>query len=107
MRDATSIHICQQLDSDVIESSTKFWSSPVFLVPKKECSACFCVEYRRLNAATVPYTYPLPCMDYLLDTLVDSKVFTTLDSKCGYCQIPVVKEDQYKAYFITHMGTYR
>lgn len=76
------------------------------LVPNKYGSVRFCVDFRRLNAATVPDTYTLPRTDDFLDSLGDAKVLTTLDANCGYWKIPVVSEDQDKTYFTTHMGTY-
>lgn len=79
--DAKYKQISQQLDDGVIELSTSEWDRPVVLVPKKEGSVRFCVDYR-LNAATVPDMYSLPRMDDWLDSLGYAKVFTILDSNC-------------------------
>lgn len=77
MRDATSKQIRQKLYGGVIETSTSEWASLVVLVPKRDGSVRFCVDYSRLNSATVPDTYTLPRMDYWLDSLGDAKVFYT------------------------------
>ena len=45
--------------------------------------------------------YPLPRVDDTLDTLVDSKLFTTLDLVSGYWQVEVASEDQPKTAFTT------
>lgn len=105
MRNATSKYIRQHLDDGVIEPSTSEWASPMVLVPKKDGSVHSCVDYRRINATTVPDTYPLPRMD--LDILGDAKVFITLDSNSGYWKIPMVREEQDNKSFETNMGTYR
>ena len=77
------------------------------LVPNKDGSLRFCVDYRRLNAKTAADSYPLPQMDDCIDSLGDAAVFTTLDCNSGYWQIPVAPEDRDKTTLTTHMGTFR
>ena len=60
----------------VIRPSTSLWGSPVVLVPKKDGTKRFCVDYRRLNAITKIDVYPLPRIDNILDTLGGNKYFT-------------------------------
>jgi len=67
----------------------------------------FCVDFRRLNAATIPDTYPLPRMDDCIDSLSTAKVFTLLDALWGYWQVPIAEQDRDKTTFTSHMGTYR
>jgi hypothetical protein len=75
-------------------------------VPKPDGSLRFCVDYRRLNAITVPETYPLPRMDECIDSLGEAVVFTTLDYNSGYWQIPVDPADREKTAFTSHFGVY-
>ena len=95
------------LEAGVIEPATSEWASPVVLVPKKDGSLRFCIDYRRLNAKTVADAYPLPRMDDCLDSLGDAGIFSTFDCNSGYWQIPVAPEDRDKKTFISHMGTFR
>ena len=106
-RDVQAEEIKKMLEAGVIEPATSEWASPVVLVPKKDGSLRFCIDYRILNAKTVADAYPLPCMDDCLDSLGDAAVFLTFDCKSGYWQIPVATEDRDKTTFITHMGTFR
>ena len=64
----------------------------------------FCINYRRLNAKTVPDTYLLR-LDDCLDSLGDAAVFTTLDCNWGYWQVPIASEGRDKTTFTTHLGT--
>ena len=88
----------------VIRPSSSAWSSPVVLVPKKDNTYRFCVDYRRLNLVTKKDVYPLPRIDDILDTLSGAKYFTTLDLASGYWQITLDPKTASKSAFITHQG---
>jgi hypothetical protein len=83
-REVEREEIERMLNQGVIEPTTSEWASPIVLVPKSDGSYRFCVDYRRLNAITIPDTYPLPRMDECIDSLGDAAVFTTLDCNSGY-----------------------
>ena len=82
------------------------WSSPVILVKKNSGELRFCVDYRKLNPVTVGHAHPLPRIDDILDSLRDSKYFTTLDLRSGYWQISVDEHDRHKTAFATPNGLY-
>ena len=106
-REVERQEIEKMLTQKVIEPASSEWASPIVLVPKSDGSLRFCVDYRRLNAITVPDTYPLPRMDECIDSLGDAAVFTTLDCNSGYWQIPVRPADRDKTTFTSHYGIYR
>ena len=66
----------------------------------------FCVDYHKVNAVTRKDAHPLPLIQDIFDSLSGAKVFSTLDLKSGYWQIPVQVEDIKKTAFITHTGLY-
>ena len=68
----------QMLASDVVRPSNSPWASQVVMVRKKDGSLRFCVDFRRLNAATIKDTQPLPRIDDLLDALHGARWFSTL-----------------------------
>jgi hypothetical protein len=94
------------LRTKVIEPSRSPWSSPVVLVPKKDGSIRFCVDYRRLNDVTIKDKYALPRIDDALASLSGNKYFKSLDLSQGYLQIPMDPKDKEKTAFITDSGLY-
>ena len=90
----------------LLGSNACAWASPIVLVPKKDGSARFCVDYRRLNAGTRKDVYPLPRIDDILDTLGTAKYFTFFDVASGYWQIEIDPASQPKTAFTAHCGLY-
>ena len=99
-------HIKGLLAQNVIRESYSPYAAPVVLVRKKDGSLRLCVDYRRLNAKTVPDAYPLPRIQESLDSLVGAEYFSTLDLASGYHQIAMAPEDQHKTAFSTPFGLF-
>ena len=52
----------------------------------------FCIDLRKLNNRTMKDSYSLPRIEHVLDQLLGSTIFTTLDLKAGYWQVEMVEE---------------
>ena len=76
-----------------IQPSVSPWASPVTLVAKRDGSIRFCVDFRRLNYVTIQYAYPLPLIDNIFYQVAGSVVYSTLNLKTGYHQLPVTSQD--------------
>ena len=98
-RDHVNKLVQEMLDEGVIEPSKSPWASPVVLVPKKDGTTRFCIDYRKLNKVTKKDSYALPTVQALLDALEGSSWFCTLDLKSGYWQIKMKEEDKEKTAF--------
>ncbi|KAG0774120.1 hypothetical protein G6F22_014319 [Rhizopus arrhizus] len=90
----------------VISPSNSPWAAPVILVKKKNGEYRMVIDYRKLNAATKKDAYPLPRIDDLLDTLGKAKVFSALDMRAGFHQVPLDESSKELTAFTTKFGTY-
>ena len=105
-REIISQMIDEMHEQGIIQPSMSPWASPVILVPKKDDSIRFCVDYRRLNAVTKRDVYPLPRIDDILDTLGKAKYFSSLDLASGYWQVELDEDARQKSAFTTHRGLF-
>ena len=73
-----------------IEPSDSEWASQAFIVPKKEKGEWrLVVGYRGLNEQTEHDSYSLPLSDSILQKQQKKRIFTVLDLKHGYHQMPL------------------
>ena len=63
------------------------WLSHIVVVPKKNENIRVCVDYRKVNAATVMDGFPLPFTDSVLDTVAGHECYSLLDGFSAYNQI--------------------
>ena len=77
-------HLKEMLDLGAIRHSSSPWASAIVLVKKKEGKLRFCIDLRKLNNRTLKDSYSLPRIEHVLDQLLGSTIFTTLDLKAGY-----------------------
>lgn len=96
----------KMLEAGVIQPSESPYASPITLVPKKDGSTQFCVDYRKLNQVTRKDTYPLPNIQDIFDTLGGSVYFLTLDLRSGYWQLDLAEDAIPKTAFVCHKGLY-
>jgi hypothetical protein len=91
----------------IIERSTSPWASPLHLVPKKDGTWRPCGDFSRLNLVTEADVYPLPNMLDFSDRLSGCTVFSKIDLRKGYWQVPVRMEDRKKTAVITPFGLFQ
>lgn len=74
----------EMLARGIVQPSCSGWASPVDIVPKKDASMCFCVDYRKLNAITDSNAYPMPNITEILESLAGATIFSTINLNSGY-----------------------
>ena len=87
-------HLKEMLDLGAIRKSQSPWSSPIVLVRKKDGKLRFCIDLRKLNQRTVRDNYSLPKVEHMLEQLIGSEWFCTLDLKSGYWQVELTEESK-------------
>lgn len=94
MQEIMKNEVLEMLKDDIIEPASSPWSSPVVLIKKSSGKYRFCIDFRRVNDASVKDAYPLPYISGVLDKLREANYITTLDLKNGYWQIPLHPESK-------------
>jgi hypothetical protein len=103
---AAKVEFDKMLRAGIIRCSSSQWSSPLHMVRKKDGSWRPCGDYRRLNLVTRKDKYPLPNMADLSGRLDGCVIFSKLDLRKGYLQVPVAAADIPKAAITTPFGLF-
>ena len=100
------------------------WESPIHVVPKKGGFTVIknekneliptrtitrwrvCIDYIKLNTATINDQYPLPFIDQKLEKLARHPHYCFLDGYFGYNQIAIAPKDQEKTTFTCPYDTF-
>ena len=64
------------------------------------------MDYRQLNQCTIPDSFPMPRISDVIDSLVRSKVFSTLDTAQAYHNIPIEPASQHLTAFVCLFGLF-
>ncbi len=96
------LELMQELE--VIEPSFSEWNNSIVLVPKKDGSLRFCLDFRKLNSVSKFDPYPMHRVDELVEKLGKAKFLTTLDLCKGYWQVPLSPDSKKFTAFKTLFG---
>ena len=77
-------HLDDWLQDSVIEPDDSPWASLLVPVKKKNSKVRWAADFRVLNSLTVDDSFPTPNTLEVLETLSESKVFSTLDTLNAY-----------------------
>lgn len=77
------------LENGLAKPSHSPWSSPRLLAPNSDGTPLFCTDFHKVNAVTVPDSFPLPRIEDCIDCIGPTVVITKLDLLKGYWQVPL------------------
>ena len=93
------------LEKGIVRRSSSQYMNPITVVPKKDGSVRVCGDYRALNAITRSDCFTLPRIDFI-KSHIRGNVFTTLDLKDGFFQVPMHADSVAKTAIYTEFGLY-
>ena len=101
----------QMQRDDVIEKSMSPFNAPLLLVKKKADASGkekfrVVIDFRALNNVTLNEFHPLPNITEILDQLGQCQLFSLIDLKAGYHQVPLAKASRELTAFSTGQGHY-
>lgn len=85
--------IASWLKNGTIITSSSPWASPIVIATHPRTGKLrFCLDYRGLNARTVPDSYVMPRIEQLVRAVQGCVVFSKVDLTQGFNQIPMDQE---------------
>ena len=72
---------------------------------KRTVASAFCIDFRKLNMRTKKDSYPLPCIQEMLESLEGFRIFSSFDFKSGFWQMEMDEASkQYTAFTVGSLG---
>ena len=95
--------VTEMLKYGIIAESTSRYQSPALMIKKPNGEMRFTVDYRKLNRVIRPSYFPMPNITDVQQAIGESRsdIFSTMDLKAGFFQIPLEKSTQEKSTFVT------
>ena len=81
------------------------WCAPIVVVPKKVCIR-LCVDLTKLYESVLRERHMLPTPEKTLASFAGATVFSKLDCKSAFLQIPLSEESQLLTTFLTPFGRF-
>ena len=108
-REMVEVAIDKLVNDNIIESvSHSDWAAPIVPVLKENKKEIrICADFKALNKQIQCDKYPLPKIDELLASIGKGKIFSKIDLKNAYLQIPVEENSQECLVINTHKGLFK
>lgn len=108
LREEVTAELQMILDMGVIEPvNASPWISNLVIAKKKSGGIRVCVDLRSVNKVVIPDKYPLPTAEELTAYFYGSTVFSKLDLRQGYLQVPLHPSSRGLTAFVTNAGVFR
>lgn len=98
----------RMLSEDIIERSNSSWRSQVVVTKDDYRKKRLVIDYSQtINTFTELDAYPLPIIDEHVNTIAKYKVFSKIDLKSAYHQVPINEKDKKYTAFEASGGLYQ
>jgi hypothetical protein len=101
--------IKEWLKMGVVKPSNSPYNSPIFVVPKKDGSPRYVLDFRKLNSNSQTDKYSMKTVEECIGDIgrSGSTIFSTLDLSSGFWQLPLEKNSQkFTAFTVHNMGQF-
>jgi len=98
------------IKAGLVKKCVSKYNAPIFIVPKKDKSPRVVLDYRKLNAKTMPDRYTIRTLEACLADVGrhKSKIFTTLDLTSAFWQMALDEGSQhYTAFTLPGFGQFQ
>ncbi len=82
------------------------WVSAMVAASKRDGSIRLCIDPVNLNKALLRPRHLMKTVEEVIAHMPDAKMFSILDAKCGFWQVPLSKESSRLTTFMTPVGRY-
>lgn len=94
-------------EEGIVKSSKSPWCSAAWLIEKRQKGEYrMVIDYRKLNSVTESDQFRPPRIDDTLESLGAGRIFSALDLRSGFYQLPVEGSSIPKTAFITSFGLF-
>ena len=93
------------LSQGILRASSSPYASPMVCAPKKDGTLRVCTDFRHLNDITIADRYVMPRIDDIKRS-IRGHVFSTIDLREGFYQIPIEEPDIPKTAMSTPWGLF-
>ena len=108
IRQEVSSELKRLEQADIIEKiDSSPWISNLVVARRRNNELRLCIDLREVNKAIIPDKYPLPTMEELAAEFHGSAIYTKLDLRRSYLQVPLAEESRYLTAFVTHDGVFQ
>ena len=105
-RKALSEFIEDNLNKGFIRKSKSPIAMGTFMVGKKNGEYRTVVDFRPVNEIVLDNRNPIPCIDDLMSSLCESKIFTKIDLRGAYNLLRIRPGDEWKTAFVCPQGQF-
>ena len=108
LREKVSQELKNLVKDDIIEPILESeWTSNIVTIQKPNGSLRMCLDLRDVNKSIITNQYPLPHMEEVFLNLKGCSIYSVIDLKHAFLQVPLHPESRPLTAFITHEGLFQ